>query len=122
MGKAFQTSTLEVDSTVSHLRETAKLRLDDEVVQDTPEQTTVVKYRPLGPSAAIIQWNWPLLLGVGKLGPGVLAGNPVILKPSSYAPYTLLRVGELAARIFPPGGCAGTERRREARAFAHPAP
>lgn len=102
-GKAVQTAHVEMGMTISHLRVTATLRIPDEIVEDTAERSAVVKYRPLGVSAAIIPWNWPLLLGIGKLGPCVLAGNTVIMKPSPYAPYTLLRIGELAAKIFPPG-------------------
>lgn len=102
-GKALQTANVEMGMTVAHLRTTATLRIADDVVEDTPERSAVVRYRPLGVAAAIIPWNWPLLLGLGKLGPGVLAGNTVIMKPSPFAPYTILRVGELAAKIFPPG-------------------
>jgi acyl-CoA reductase-like NAD-dependent aldehyde dehydrogenase len=102
-GKPLSTASFELALTLTHLRDTAKLRLPDDVVEDSAERTCLVRYRPLGPSAAILPWNWPLLLGVGKLGPAVLAGNTVILKPSPYAPYMLLRLGELAAKIFPPG-------------------
>lgn len=102
-GKAFSTVNAEVGMTIAHLRSTATLRIADDVVEDTPERSAVVRYRPLGVGAAIIPWNWPLLLGLGKLGPGVLAGNTVIMKPSPFAPYTVLRIGELAAKIFPPG-------------------
>lgn len=102
-GKSIQTAETEMRMALAHLRTTATLRIPDEVVEDTPERTAVVRYRPLGVSAAIIPWNWPLLLGLGKVGPGILAGNTVIMKPSPFAPYTLLRVGQLAASIFPPG-------------------
>lgn len=102
-GKPLSTASFEMTLTLAHLRDTAKLRLPDDVVEDSAERTCRVRYRPLGATAAIVPWNWPLLLGVGKLGPAVLAGNTVVIKPSPYAPYMLLRVGELAARIFPPG-------------------
>lgn len=102
-GKPLSTAKFEMMLTLSHLRDTAALRLPDDVVEDSAERTCLVRYRPLGPSAAIVPWNWPLLLGIGKLGPAVLAGNTVIMKPSPYAPYQLLRIGELAAKIFPPG-------------------
>lgn len=102
-GKAVSTAGFEMTLTLAHLRDTAKLRLPDDVIEDTAERTCLVRYRPLGPSAAIMPWNWPLLLGIGKIGPAVLAGNTVIIKPSPYAPYTLLRIGELVAKIFPPG-------------------
>ncbi|PSR82644.1 aldehyde dehydrogenase domain-containing protein [Coniella lustricola] len=102
-GKAFQTAGVELSMSLDHLRVTATLRIADETVEDTPERSAVVRYRPLGVGAAIVPWNWPMLLGVGKLGPAVMAGNTVIIKPSPYAPYVLLRLGELAAKIFPPG-------------------
>lgn len=102
-GKPVATAGLELTMSLAHLRVTAGLRIPDDVVEDTAEKTAVVRYRALGVGAAIIPWNWPLLLGVGKLGPGVLAGNTIIIKPSPYAPYTLLRLGELAAAVFPPG-------------------
>ncbi|KAF3770756.1 hypothetical protein M406DRAFT_67132 [Cryphonectria parasitica EP155] len=112
-GKAVQNASLELVMVLAHLRGTAVLRILDEVVEDTAERTAVVRYRPLGVGAAIIPWNWPLLLGLGKIGPAVLAGNTkmadqnnftsVIVKPSPYAPYALLRIGELAAKVFPPG-------------------
>lgn len=102
-GKAFSTANMEMQFAIGHLRVTSGLRIADETVEDTAERTAVVRYRPLGVGCAIVPWNWPLLLGVGKIGPGVMAGNSVIVKPSPYAPYTLLKVGELAAKIFPPG-------------------
>jgi acyl-CoA reductase-like NAD-dependent aldehyde dehydrogenase len=102
-GKAFNTANMEMQFAIGHLRVTAGLRIPDETVEDTAERTAVVRYRPLGVGCAIVPWNWPLLLGVGKIGPGVMAGNSVIVKPSPYAPYTLLKVGELAAKVFPPG-------------------
>lgn len=68
------------------------------------QETVVVQRKAgLGPSAAIAPWYWPLLLGVGKFGPAVLAVTTVIIKPSPYAPNELLRIGELAAQIFAPG-------------------
>lgn len=102
-GKPFNTANMEMQFAIGHLRVTTGLRLPDEKVVDEPGRTGVVRYRPIGVSCAIVPWNWPLLLGVGKIGPGVLAGNTLVVKPSPYAPYVLLKVGELAAKIFPPG-------------------
>ncbi|POS78205.1 aldehyde dehydrogenase (NAD+) [Diaporthe helianthi] len=102
-GKAFNTANMEMQFAIGHLRVTSGLRIPDETVEDTAERTAIVRYRPLGVGCAIVPWNWPLLLGVGKIGPGVMAGNAVVVKPSPYAPYTLLKIGELASKIFPPG-------------------
>lgn len=102
-GKAFQTANVEMQYSIGHLRATSGLRIPEEKVVDDDDKVAIVRYRPLGVGCAIIPWNWPLLIGVGKVGPGALAGNTVIVKPSPYAPYTLLKVVELAAKIFPPG-------------------
>jgi gamma-glutamyl-gamma-aminobutyraldehyde dehydrogenase len=37
---------------------------------------------PIGVVAAIVPWNFPLLLACWKLGPALIAGNSVVLKPS----------------------------------------
>lgn len=102
-GKPFNTANTETQLSIGHLRVTAGLRLPDEKVVDEPERTGIVRYRPIGVGCAIVPWNWPLLLGIGKIGPAVLAGNTIVVKPSPYAPYTLLKIGQLASKIFPPG-------------------
>ncbi|KAI9876502.1 MAG: putative aldehyde dehydrogenase fus7, partial [Watsoniomyces obsoletus] len=39
----------------------------------------------------------------GKVGPSLLTGNPIIIKPSPFTPYCDLKLGELAQQFFPPG-------------------
>jgi aldehyde dehydrogenase (NAD+) len=59
---------------------------------------------PLGVVAAIVPWNFPLLLAVWKVAPALATGNTVILKPASQTPLTALALGELAVEVgFPPG-------------------
>ena len=59
---------------------------------------------PLGVVAAIVPWNFPLLLAAWKVAPALAAGNTVILKPASQTPLTALALGELAREVgFPPG-------------------
>lgn len=102
-GKPVSTADMEVKHSIAHLRGTADLRILDQTVEDTAERTAVVRYRSIGVGCAIIPWNWPLLIGIGKIGPGVLAGNTIIMKPSPFAPYTLIKIAELGTKIFPPG-------------------
>ncbi|MEV4257116.1 aldehyde dehydrogenase family protein, partial [Spirillospora sp. NPDC049652] len=59
--------------------------------------------RPLGVVAAITPWNFPLLLAAWKLGPALLAGNTVVLKPSPYTPLSSLLLGEALRDVLPPG-------------------
>ncbi len=59
---------------------------------------------PLGVVAAIVPWNFPLLLATWKVAPALSTGNTVILKPASQTPLTALALGELAMEVgFPPG-------------------
>ena len=59
---------------------------------------------PLGVVAAIVPWNFPLLLAVWKVAPALATGNTVVLKPASETPLTALKLAELADRVgFPPG-------------------
>jgi len=59
---------------------------------------------PLGVTAHIAPWNYPLLLASRGIAPALAAGNTVVLKPATLTPLTALRLGELAtAAGFPPG-------------------
>jgi acyl-CoA reductase-like NAD-dependent aldehyde dehydrogenase len=59
---------------------------------------------PVGVVAAIVPWNFPLLLASWKIAPALACGNTVILKPASQTPLTALALGEIAQDIgLPPG-------------------
>jgi len=59
---------------------------------------------PLGVVAAIVPWNFPLLLAAWKVAPALATGNTVILKPASQTPLTALALGEIAVEVgLPPG-------------------
>ena len=60
--------------------------------------------QPLGVVAAIVPWNFRLLIASWKVAPALAAGNAVVLKPASLAPLTALRLGELAAGAGLPAG------------------
>jgi phenylacetaldehyde dehydrogenase len=59
---------------------------------------------PAGVVAAIIPWNFPLLMCGYKLGPALAAGNTVVLKPAEQTPLSALRLAQLIEDTgFPPG-------------------
>jgi aldehyde dehydrogenase (NAD+) len=59
---------------------------------------------PVGVVAAIVPWNFPLLLAAWKVAPALACGNTVILKPASQTPLTALALGEAAMEAgLPPG-------------------
>jgi aldehyde dehydrogenase (NAD+) len=59
---------------------------------------------PVGVVAAIVPWNFPLLLASWKVAPALACGNTVILKPASQTPLTALALGELSAEVGLPRG------------------
>jgi acyl-CoA reductase-like NAD-dependent aldehyde dehydrogenase len=80
----------------------------DKVQGDTiPVKGNALVYtlrEPVGVVAAIVPWNFPLLLAVWKVAPALAMGNTVILKPASQTPLTALALGQLAIDVgFPPG-------------------
>src|SRR6187401_3354423 len=59
---------------------------------------------PIGVSAQIVPWNYPIQIGARGVAPALAAGCVVVLKPSSEAPMTALRLGEIALACgLPPG-------------------
>ena len=102
-GKPLPEAMGEVAWTEGYLRHYATLELPDRVIQDDESGYIAVQHRPLGVIVGIIAWNFPLLVACWKIGPAVLAGNAIVLKPAPTTPVTALRLGELCREIFPAG-------------------
>ncbi|MFQ5838185.1 MAG: aldehyde dehydrogenase family protein [Thermoplasmata archaeon] len=62
------------------------------------------RVEPLGVTAHIVPWNYPLVLACRGLAPALAAGNTAVVKPSSWAPLTNLRLGEIAREAGLPDG------------------
>lgn len=60
----------------------ASIDLPEDVIEDSESRTIVTRYTPLGVVAAIIPWNFPLMLATSKMAPALLTGNVIIVKPS----------------------------------------
>lgn len=59
---------------------------------------------PIGVSAQIVPWNYPIQIGARGVAPALAAGCAVVLKPSSEAPMTALKLGEIGLACgLPPG-------------------
>ena len=69
-----------------------------------PNQFVYTRREPLGVVAAIIPWNFPLMMAIWKLGPALAAGNTLVLKPAEQTPLTALYLAGLVREAgFPPG-------------------
>ncbi|MCV7054311.1 aldehyde dehydrogenase family protein [Mycolicibacterium gilvum] len=72
-------------------------------IEPIPADGIVVR-EPIGVVAAIVPWNIPLLTTVWKIGPALVAGNSVVLKPDEHAPLLSLELArEFEAAGLPPG-------------------
>jgi 4-guanidinobutyraldehyde dehydrogenase/NAD-dependent aldehyde dehydrogenase len=79
-------------------------KMYDEVAPTGHESLALITREPAGVVAAIVPWNFPLLMASWKLGPALAAGNSVVLKPSEKSPLTAIRVAALAVEAgIPPG-------------------
>ncbi|MCP8465387.1 aldehyde dehydrogenase [Pseudomonas sp. ZM23] len=76
----------------------------DEVAATSHDQLGLVTREPVGVVAAIVPWNFPLMMASWKLGPALATGNSVILKPSERSPLTAIRIAQLALDAGLPAG------------------
>lgn len=87
------------------LRESAKLLetfFDTEEYEDEEGWVRVEKV-PRGVVAAIVPWNAPIGLTMGKVGPALATGNTIVVKPSPFAPIAVSQALKMIAACFPPG-------------------
>lgn len=102
-GKVLAASKEEILGGVWWLRETAKLELPSTICEDSDERLVVTYHVPIGVVAALVPWNFPIMLAMVKVAPALLSGNTLVLKPAPTSPLTTLKIGEIAQKIFPPG-------------------
>jgi gamma-glutamyl-gamma-aminobutyraldehyde dehydrogenase/4-guanidinobutyraldehyde dehydrogenase/NAD-dependent aldehyde dehydrogenase len=79
-------------------------KLYDEVAPTGHDALGLVTREPLGVVAAVVPWNFPLLMACWKVGPALAAGNSVILKPAEQSPLSAIALGRLALEAGIPEG------------------
>ncbi|OEC33970.1 betaine-aldehyde dehydrogenase [Pseudomonas cuatrocienegasensis] len=70
---------------------------------DARFRASVVR-EPVGVAAAVIPWNYPLLMAAWKVAPALAAGCTLVLKPSELTPLTALELACIAAEAGLPAG------------------
>ena len=66
--------------------------------------TSMLRREPVGPVGQIAPWNYPLNMGVWKIGPALAAGCTTVLKPAPTTPRTSLMLAELSKEAGIPDG------------------
>lgn len=102
-GKPAAQAEFEVMAAAQWCGAMASMVLPVTVVEDTPEHRVETHRVPIGVVGAISPWNFPVLLSIWKIGPAILTGNTLVLKPSPFTPLTVLRIGVLLRDILPAG-------------------
>ena len=71
-------------------------KITGQVVPARPDALTYTLREPVGVVAAIVPWNFPLMIGMWKVAPALACGCTVVVKPAELTPLSMLRV----ARAF----------------------
>ena len=75
-----------------------------QIAPTAPDVLGMVHHVPVGVVAAIVPWNFPLMIGAWKLAPALAAGNSVVLKPAETASLSLLRLAQICLDCGLPDG------------------
>ncbi|AWP75302.1 aldehyde dehydrogenase [Bordetella bronchiseptica] len=76
----------------------------DEIAPTGADALATITREPLGVVAAVVPWNYPLMMAAWKVAPALAVGNSVILKPAEQASLSALRLAALAEQAgIPPG-------------------
>lgn len=106
-GKLLKVARMEVAVTASFIEYAAEWarRIEGDIVpSDNPNEQIWIQKVPRGVVVAITAWNFPLALAGRKLGPALVAGNTIVIKPPSETPLATLELGYLAQQVGIPAG------------------
>ncbi|MFC9178326.1 aldehyde dehydrogenase family protein [Streptomyces sp. NPDC057107] len=102
-GKPLAESSAEVARTAARLRHFAQMAPEVRTIEDGRPVRSEIRWRSLGPVAAIVPWNFPLQLASAKFAPALAAGNTVVLKPSPFTPLATRLLGSVLSAALPEG-------------------
>lgn len=102
-GKPVPNAVGEIMGALAWARATAGLRPAVDVLKDDDSVRVEVHRKPLGVVASISPWNFPVMIAIWHIIPGLVAGNTVVMKPSSFTPLAALRMVEIANAHLPAG-------------------
>ena len=102
-GKPLPLAKQEIERACNTLDHFSRVRMPTRTFRESEHEIVYERRKPYGVVAAIVPWNFPIMLLTNKLGPALVSGNCVVAKPAPTTPLTTLRIGEICARFLPPG-------------------
>lgn len=106
-GKTRDLARIEVLFTADYLDYQAEWarRYEGEIIQsDRPRENILLFKRPLGVIGGILPWNFPFFLIARKMGPALVTGNTIVIKPSNITPINCQIFCEIADAVGLPEG------------------
>src|SRR5215210_2602267 len=107
-GKPYASEALaDIDETAENLRVAAEdmKRLESAVIPSQDVDKRILTFRkPNGVYAVITPWNFPTVIPVELIGPGIAAGNTVVVKPSEWTPIAMANFMQIMADAGLPDG------------------
>ncbi|MCA3441577.1 MAG: aldehyde dehydrogenase [Rhodobacter sp.] len=98
MGKpVMDMMNIDIPESVKNLKfmaETAD-KVHGSLTSTDPQVLHYILRQPMGVVALITPWNYPLMMAAWKLGPALISGNSVVLKPAEQAPLSCALLGQL---------------------------
>ncbi|HEY9536490.1 MAG TPA: aldehyde dehydrogenase [Kiloniellaceae bacterium] len=107
MGKPIgDSSRIDIPAVANCIRWYAEAvdKVYDEVAPTGDDAVAMLVREPLGVVGAVVPWNFPLLMAAWKMGPALVTGNSMVVKPAEQSPLTMIRVAELAVEAGLPEG------------------
>lgn len=69
-----------------------------------PGHQSSIRREAIGVVGLIAPWNYPMNMGVWKVGPALAAGNTVVIKPATLTPLTMVEMARAAHEVGIPAG------------------
>ncbi|MTV81837.1 aldehyde dehydrogenase [Secundilactobacillus folii] len=78
---------------------------EGEILQsDNANENIMITKQPIGVAAGILPWNFPFFLIARKMGPALVTGNTIVMKPSSDTPNLALEFAKIVDKVGIPNG------------------
>jgi aldehyde dehydrogenase (NAD+) len=106
VGKPLRDSLGDIDGVISTLRYNAGAadKMQGDSIPLGPDVVDFTLLEPIGVTAHIVPWNFPLGMAMRSLAPALAAGCTAIVKPAEQSPLSTLKFAELVtAAGFPAG-------------------
>lgn len=107
-GKPFQAESIDdIDESGDYFQIAAEdvKRLSGEFIPTTERNRRMFTvHRPVGVWAAITPWNFPVMIPMEYVGPGLATGNALIVKPPEFTCWALLEMAQVFAEAGVPDG------------------